>query len=163
MSEAGGQYRLDKIPTFDPQRQMQLVEFLGNPIDSYMPYQSPRKNCLRTDIQVPLIFQRDSRANPDYEKIWKERLARIQKSTPQNRPRRGRMSSLQYVYPSLVQRQNDIGIPDPFNRLQVEEIADRRGEVVHGPAQKLSELPVLRGAPRDLVWGVLRRKKSRTR
>jgi hypothetical protein len=163
MSETTAHLRLDRLPVFDPERQLQLVEFLGKPIDSYIPYESPRKSFGQGSVPGVQIGQRGNGLERNYEQIWGERLARIRRVQLPHRPRRGPASALQFVYPSLVQRQNRINNSDPLNRLCVEEIADRKTEVVHGPIQKLMNLPPLRCVPRDLVCGRLGGKKRLTR
>jgi hypothetical protein len=148
---AGQALRLDRLPKFDPERQTQLVEFLGNPIDSHVPYESPRKFV--TQFNGTSVLGAAQRASEDQavEKMWEERFARVRDKVPGQQSKRSSKSALSHVGSSLFRRLNKPRNGDPFNRLCVEEIADRRGEVVQGPIQKLSQLPALRCAPKGIL------------
>jgi hypothetical protein len=141
-------FRFDRVVRLGPQRERELAQFLGNPIDS-------RERWQVVGQVLPMaVPEGGRRAEVDIAKEWEKRFSRVcERANTRMRPRCSSIAGS-----TLIQRQT-LTVPNALNQSKVEEIADRRAEIIQEPQQPPSHLPKLRRLPKGILNHPI--KKSR--
>jgi hypothetical protein len=134
----------DSLPRLEPEREVQLSQFIDQPVDSRDPVQvsqlpSPLKH--NPMMRLP-IFQVD-----EADRLWEEKFSRMPLNIPPQVPP---WLGERPTHPSIIARQfAERG--DPLHRMSVEEISVLRSSKVQGPLQRLGDRPAWRCLPKCLA------------